>query len=687
MEKRIGVFICECGPNIKDAIDINEIEKNIKSLDSNVHTKIFNLFCSEEGKKIIKQEIEKHHLTHIVIAGCSPKEHEITFRKVLTESNINPFLLQIANIREQCAWVLRDKKLATQKAKAIISSAIRRVRFHEPLEIKEIKCNSDVLVVGAGVAGISSALTLAQKNRKVYLVERLPYIGGKVTRYEKVFPDMECTSCMLGPLLDKVLHNENIEVLTLSEVQEVLGYYGNFFVKTRKKQRFVDENTCIGCGACSEVCPVKVRNEFNEGLDYRKAIYIPYAGALPHIALIDKEHCLHLQGKECNACQNTCPFGSINFEDKEQIRELNVGAIVVATGFNTFNPDKARQYGYGMIEDVYTSIEFERILNSDGPKQGKILLKRGIPPKRAAIIHCVGSRTRRYHEYCSGICCMYSLKFTHQIKEQLPEASITEFYSDFCLPGKDSQKFFNKVADMKKVNFVQLKTPDSIKVAQKKGRIFIQYKDIHGENKESPFDMVILSVAIEPDNNAKDVAEIFEISQDKEGFFIEEQRYLSPVSTNTGGIYIAGCAKGPKDIQGAVVEGQASAGNILSRLIPGEKLILEPVVAEVNEELCSGCKTCISLCPYKAITYIPPFISPLSKGGERGVEPLSKEGYRRVKEGQGGFVDEKVKTAVINEVLCRGCGICVASCPSGAIKARHFTDEQIVEEIKGLLQT
>lgn len=651
MEKRIGVFICECGPNIKDAINLDEIESFIKSLDDTVLTKVFNFLCSEEGKKIIKEDIQKHYLTHIVIAGCSPKEHEITFRKVLIESGINPFLLQIANIREQCAWVVSDKRHATKKAKAIISSAIKRIRLHEPLEIKEINCNSDVLVVGAGVAGISSALALAQKNRKAYLIERLPYIGGKVTKYEKVFPDMECTSCMLDPFLDQVLNNENIELLTLSEVQEVLGYFGNFFVKVRKMQRFVDENTCIGCGACSEVCPVKVRNEYNEGLDLRKAIYIPFAGALPHIALIDKEHCLHLQGKECNACQKTCPFGSINFDDKEQVRELNVGAIVVATGFDTFNPKKAPQYGYDIIEDVYTSTEFERILNSDGPTGGKILLKSGKAPKRIAIVHCVGSRTKRFHEYCSGICCMYSLKFAHQIKEQLPRASITEFYSDFCLPGKVSQKFFNKVADMKKINFIQLKMPDSIKVVQKKRRIFIQYEDIHGEKKESAFDMVILSVAVEPYSDAKDMAEIFGISQDNEGFFKEERRYLSPVSTNIWGIFIAGCAKGPKDIQSAVAEGQASAGNILSILIPGEKLILEPVVAEVDEESCSGCKTCISLCTYKAITCDHP--SPLIK---------------------------------INELLCRGCGICVASCPSGAIKARHFTDEQIIEEVKGLLE-
>jgi heterodisulfide reductase subunit A len=666
MGKRIGVFICECGPNIKEAIDLNEVERFVQSLDNVVLTRIFDLLCSEEGKKLIENDIKKYSLTNIVIAACSPKEHEITFRKILTEAGINPFLLQIANIREQCAWVVKNKKLATKKTRSLIAAAVRRIAFHEPLETKEMQCYSDVLVAGAGVAGISAALTLAQKNRKVYLVEKLPYIGGKATRYEKVFPGLECTSCMLDPLLDSVLHNEHIELQTLSEVQEVSGYYGNFIIKIRKKSRFVDTATCIGCGACSEVCPVQVKNEYNEGLDDRKAIYIPYAGALPHVSVIDEEHCLHLKGKDCNACQNVCPFGSINYGEADQISELKVGAIVLATGFDIFNPERVPKYGYGRINNVYTSLGFEGLLNSDGPTGGKILLKNGKPPKKIAIIHCVGSRTIKYHEYCSGICCMYSLKFTHMIKEQLPGTLVTEFYSDFCLPGKESQGFFNTLLDKKGVAFVHVKEIESIELIQKKDRIFIKYKDIRGNKNQSSFDLVVLSVALEAAGDASKVAGIFGISQDKEGFFIEGDKNLEPVSASVGGIFIAGCASGPKDIQKAVAEGQAAAGNILSRLIPGEKLSLEPMIAEVDKDLCSGCKTCVSLCPYKAITYNFPS-APFSKGEHAG------------------FSDEEVKIAVINEILCRGCGICVASCPSGAIKARHFTDKQIVEEIKGLL--
>jgi heterodisulfide reductase subunit A len=666
-EIKIGVYICECGPNIKEALDVNETVEFSQGLENVVLTKPFPLLCSEEGKTLIEEDIKKYHLTNVVLAACSPKEHEITFRKVLRNAGLNPFLLQIANIREQCTWVVKNKALATQKAKVMIAAAVKRVAFHEPLEIKEVQCQSDVLVVGAGVAGISAALTLAQKNRKVYLVEKLPCIGGKVARYEKIFPHLECASCVLDPLLDEVLHNEHIELTTFSEVEEVLGFYGNFIVKVKKKTRFVDRRTCIGCGACFEVCPVEVKNEYNEGLDDRKAIYIPYPGALPHIAVIDKEHCLHLQGKECNACQDACPFGSINYEETDQIRELKVGAIVLATGFDVFDPKKVSQYGYGKIEDVYTSLEFERLLNSTGPTEGKILLKNGQPPKRIALIHCVGSRTRKYHEYCSSVCCMYSLKFSSLVKEQLPGSSVTEFYSEFCLPGRESQSFFNKLADKKEVDFVQVKNIDSIELREKSNTILIKYEDMNGKIKEPSFDLVILSVAIEAARDAREVAEIFGISLGKDGFFLEEHTNVAPVSTSARGIFIAGCVHGPKDIQGSVAEGHAAAGKILSILIPGEKFSLEPTTAEVDEDLCSGCKMCISLCPYKSITYNFPS-PPLSKGGQKG------------------FLDEKVKVAKINEVLCRGCGICVAACPSAAIKARNFTDKQIVAEINGLLQ-
>ena len=651
MAERIGVYLCECGPNIKDAMDIDEVLKSAQDLDNVVLAKPFGLLCSKEGKELVGKGIRENNLTRVVIAACSPKEHELTFMEVLQSAGLNPFLLQIANIREQCAWVIKDKHLATDKAKAMINAAVRRVIHHEPLEIKAIECQPDVLVVGAGVGGISAALTLAQGNRRVYLVEKSPCLGGKVARYEDVFPTLECASCVLDPLLDELLHNAYIEVFTLSEVQEVLGSYGNFVVKVKKKARFVDVGACIGCGVCLDVCPVKVRNEYNEGLDERRAIYIPYAGALPNVAAVDKGHCLRWQGEACNACQQACAFGCINYEQTDRVQELKVGAIVLATGFDIFDPRRAPQYGYGKIENVYTSLEFERLVNSTGPTEGRILSKNGQPPKHIALVHCVGSRTSTFNEHCSGLCCSYLLKFAHQAMEKLPGVSITELYSNLCLPGKESQGFLNRVSREDGLELLHIKDPDSIEIVEQNGKVSIKYVDVHGQSDAVTCDMVVLAPAIEGARDAQALAEIFDISQGTGGFFVEEHSKVASVSTRTEGVFIAGCAQGPKDIEGSVAQGQAAAGKILSRLIPGEKLPLETITAEVDQSLCSGCRICVSLCPYKAITY-----------------------------------DDVKKHVAINEILCRGCGVCPAACPSGAIKANHFTDMEIFAEIEGLAQ-
>lgn len=632
-------------------MDLDEVVKFVQGLENVVLTKTFGLLCAEQGQELIGRDIEEHDLSRVVIAACSPKEHENTFRQCLEKAGLNPFLLQIANIREQCAWVVKDKTLATDKAKAIIHAAVRRVAYHEPLEIKEIECQPDALVVGAGIAGISAALTLAQKNRKVYLVEKLPCIGGKVARFEDVFPNLECASCILDPIMDEVLHNEHIEVLTWSEVQEVLGFYGNFLVKVNKKARFVDTETCIGCGACVETCPVKVTNEYNEGLDERRAIYIPYAGALPNVAVIDETHCLRWQGQACNACQEACPFGSIIYEETDQVRQLRVGAIVLATGFDLFDPTRAPQYGYGKSDNVYTSLEFERLVNSTGPTEGKILLRNGRVPEKIALVHCVGSRTSQFHEHCSAVCCMYLLKFAHQVNGKLPGASITGFYSDLCLPGKEAQGFFNRISREANIELMHMKDPDSIEITQDAEKTMIRFTDIQGRSHGVAADMVVLAPAMEGARDAETMAKLFDISQGKGGFFAEESTTLAPVSTAMEGIFIAGCAQGPKDIQSSVAQGQAAAGRILSRLVPGEKLALEPVTADVTEDLCCGCKLCVGLCSYKAIT-----------------------------------CDDLKNNVAINKVLCRGCGVCAAACPSGAIQASHFTDVELCEEIRGLLR-
>jgi heterodisulfide reductase subunit A len=649
--EKVGVYICECGPNIGDALDINEVVEFAQGLENVVLAKPFGLLCSAEGKTLISEEIKRQKLTRVVFAACSPKEHEMTFREILKNAGLNPFLSQIANIREHCTWVVQDRSLATDKAKAMIGAAVGRVMHHEPLEVEEIECQPDVLVVGAGMAGISAALTLAQRNRRIYLVEKLPSIGGKVGLYEDVFPTLQCASCVLDPVADQVLHHEQIEVLTYSAVQEVLGFYGNFVVKVNKRARFVDTETCIGCEACFAVCPVKVRNEYNEELDERRAIYIPYPGALPNVAVIDKEHCMRWQGVVCNACQEACPLNSINYEEVDQVEELKVGAIVVATGFDIFDPRRAPQYGYGKIENVYTSLEFERLVNSTGPTEGKIVLKNGQSPKKIALVHCVGSRSTTFNEHCSGVCCAYLSKFAHLLKRKLPGVSIAQLYSDFCLPGKEAQRFFDRVSENNGIEFLHMRAPDSIEIVEEDGKILIRYEDVQGESNTVTCNMVVLAPAVEGAQDAEDLAEIFEISQGEGGFFVEESASIAPVSTVRNGVFIAGCARGPKDIQASVADGQAAAGRILSCLIPGEKLVLDAITAEADQDLCSGCKICIGLCPYKAITH-----------------------------------NDTGKHVTIHGILCRGCGICAAACPSGAIKANHFTDVEISAEIKGLVQ-
>lgn len=649
MTKRIGVYVCGCGPNIAEAVDVDELVRFAQKLDGVVFARSFGTLCSDDGKELLKNEIREHDLSAVVIAACSPKEHEATFRRVLSDAGVNPFVLQMANVREHCAWVTDGRGEATDKAKRMIAGAVERVARHEPLELREIDCEADVLIVGAGVAGISAALTLAQKNRRVYVVEKLPCVGGKVARYEEVFPGLECASCMLDPKLDELLHHERIEVLTNSEVTRVLGSYGNYTVTVEVRPRSVDPSSCIGCGACLEVCPVAVSNEFNEGLDERPAIYVPYRGALPNVPIIDRENCIRFRGQDCDACRQACPFGCIDYEDRGEVREIRVGAIVVATGFDVFDPVLAPQYGYGMIENVYTSLEFERLLCSSGPSEGRILLRDGRPPSRIVFIHCVGSRTQGFLGYCSGICCLNTIKQARLVREKLPEASVVELYADFCVPGRDGQIFLDEARDG--VEFHRMKGPGAVEVRRENGSIAVAYVDPQGARHDLPCDAVVLACGMQGARDGQRIGELLDLELGNGGFFVEEHAKLAPVSTTSDGIYVVGCAQAPKDVAASVAQAQAAAGMILSRLVPGEKLPLEPMCAVVDGDVCSGCRICNSVCPYGALSY-----------------------------------DGEEKRSVVNEALCRGCGTCAATCPSGAITANHFSDEQLSSEIRGVLR-
>ena len=650
MSEKVAVYICECGDNIKTCLDIEELKNYSLKLNNVFSVKVIPFLCSKDECRMLTDDIKKNQFDRLVIAGCSPREHEQTFMKVAYDAGLNPYLIQIANIREHCAWVVKDKAEATVKAQKIIRRAVKRVLQHKPLENREIECNTDVLVIGAGVAGIEAALTVARSGRKVYFVEKTPYIGGSVAGYESVFSGMECASCMLSPKLEEVIQHDNIELYTYSEISEVKGFLGNFTVEIRKKARSVIFDNCIGCNACINTCPVIVDNEYENNLSKRKAIYIPFAGTLPNVPVLDRENCLNFSsGKECELCKNECMFGAIDLQQKDEMSEVKVGGIILATGFDMFKPDMLSNLGYNRFDNVFSAVEFSRILNEDGPTNGNIVLKDGSVPETVAVIFCVGSRNKNYLPYCSGICCMYSLAFMRLAKKKNPDIQIVGFYSDLVLDGLASQEFYNEIVELG-VRFIRVDDTNGLNINNGNRKLTVEFKD-EDKVKNLNFDMVVLSQGLIPGQDTEFFADIFDVPLNKYGFVEQEHQKLLPVNTMVEGIYAAGCCLSPKNIQTSVAQGGAAAGKLLSILVPGKKLLLETMTSEIISDSCSGCKLCISLCPYKAISY-----------------------------------NEKMGVSEINEVLCRGCGVCVVSCPSGAIKAKHFTEEMILTEIEEILK-
>jgi len=653
---RIGFYICHCGHNIASIVDVKAVAEYIKSLSGVVVSCEYKYMCSDPGQELIQKDIKEHSLNRIIVASCSPLLHEHTFRTAVEKGGLNPYYFQMVNIREDVSWVHTDMKAATEKAKDLSRAAVQRVFHHKSLETKRVKIHPDLLIVGGGIAGIHAALTLANAGKKIYLVERDPTIGGHMAMFDKTFPTLDCAACILTPKMSQVKNHPNITLWTYSEVAKVDGYVGNYKISVRRKPRYINEELCVGCMDCIEKCVYKegkTPDEFNVGLSKRKPIYIPFPQATPQIVVIDRETCIEFKSGRCKkTCVEACDRKAIDFKQKEEIKEIEVGTVILTTGYQTFDASRVPFYGYGKYPNVYTSLEVERLVNASGPTGGELILRDGRHPKTVGIIHCVGSRDKNTNRWCSRTCCMYSLKLAHLLKEHT-DAEVYNFYIDIRAAGKSYEEFYDKLLD-ENVHFIRGRVAEVSDWAvrpSEEGKLIIRAEDtLIGIVRRVPVDMVVLAVGMEPQADSQDVRRMFNISCSTEGFFLERHPKLAPVDTFTDGIFIAGCCQGPKDIPDSVAQAGAAAAQALILIDSGE-IELEPNTAYVVQEECSGCRTCLTICPYNAISR-----------------------------------DEVKQKAFINEALCKGCGTCVAACPSGAIKQNLFEDEMIFSEIDGLLK-
>ena len=661
-EIRIGFYICHCGHNIAGVVDCAAVAQYAEHLPHVVIARDYKYMCSDPGQELLGSDIREHRLNRVVVASCSPLLHERTFRGALAAAGLNPYYFQMVNVREHVSWVHTDRTLATAKAKALVRAAIHRVTAHEALEVKRVPVDPGVLVVGAGIAGIHAALTLANAGKKVWLVERAPTIGGHMAKFDKTFPTLDCAACILTPKMSEVGSHPNITLWTCSDVTKVEGYVGNFTVTVTRRPRYVNEELCTGCQECISACifkDAKFPDEFNERLGKRKPIYIPFPQATPQVVLIDPTVCLNFKrgttvvsGRCKRTCVEACgDRNAIDFTQTEHTEQLKVGAIIVATGFQTFDVKRVPQYGYGTYPNVYTALEVERLVNASGPTGGEVILRDGRRPEAIGIIHCVGSRDKNTNRWCSRVCCMYSMKLAHLLKEHTG-AEIYNFYIDIRAPGKSYEEFYDKLNE-EGVHFIRGRVGEVTDWAmepQEEGKLVLRVEDtLAGFVRRIPVDMVVLSTGIEPQPDAQQVRRMFNMSCGTEGFFLERHPKLAPVNTFADGILIAGCCQGPRDIPDTVAQAGAAAAEALA-LVDRGYVEQEPNSAYIDAEHCSGCKSCIGLCPYNAIAF-----------------------------------DETTHKAVLNEALCKGCGTCVASCPSGSIHQHLFEDEQVFNEIEGVL--
>ncbi|WP_297824802.1 CoB--CoM heterodisulfide reductase iron-sulfur subunit A family protein [uncultured Methanobrevibacter sp.] len=649
-EIRIGVYVCHCGVNIGGVVDCPDVAEYAKTLPNVVYATDYKYMCSDPGQAMIQEDIKEKNLNRIVVAACSPRLHEPTFRRCVEEAGLNKFLFEFANLREQDSWVHMDlPEEATSKAKDLTRMAVAKARLLEPLEATKVAVDNKALVIGGGVAGIQTSLDLADMGFKTYVVERNPTIGGRMGQLDKTFPTLDCSMCILAPKMVDCAKHENIELISYAEVKEVDGFIGNFKVKVEKKPRYVDEALCTGCGSCQEACPIEIPNYYDEGVGMVKAAFIPFPQAVPLCATIDKDYCI-----ECNLCVQACGPNAIDHNQQAEEIELEVGTIVAAIGYDPFDPSGIYQYGYGRFSNVITAMEIERMINASGPTGGHVIKPSdGIEPKRVAFIHCVGSRDEQIGKpYCSRVCCMYSMKNAQLCIDHEPDTEVTCYYMDIRSFGKGFEEFYKTSQEKYGIEFIRGRPAEILENDDL--TLTVRAEDtLLGKVTEYTYDLVVLSVGLEPPKGSNELRQTLGLSRTTDGFYMEAHPKLRPVDTLTDGVYIAGVAQGPKDIPDSVAQGSAAASRAAIPMAKGE-VEIEPIIASNDENVCGACQVCVELCPFDAIS---------------------------IATGVGGK-----EFAQINSALCKGCGTCVGACPSGAMNQQHFKTEQIMAQISAALE-
>lgn len=633
--------------NIAKAVDVKAVSEYARGLEGVAYAVDYEFLCSEEGQKLIKEAIKAHGLNRVVVASCSPKLHEPTFRRLLEEAGLNPFLLEVANIREQCSWAhYHEPEKATEKARLLVRAAVERAKQLEEIGFMKVDITPSALVIGGGLAGVQAALAIADLGFETHLIEKSPSLGGQAAKLASTFPTEDCGVCSapsIGEAHRKCLYRStirespNLKVYTNAELEDFTGHVGSFKARVRVNPRYVDPDVCVSCGRCESVCPVEVSDEFNEGLSPRKAIYIPFMQCIPHAYVVDGKACT-----KCGKCVDVCPVNAVNLEEKPVKFELTVGCVIVATGFQEFKPKGL--YGYGVYPDVVTQAQLARMLDPTGPFEGRVLRPSNRkPPRRVLMVQCVGSRDPNYHPYCGKICCMIALKHAKQIVEDHPETEVTVCYEDLRLAGKGYERYLEECKRLG-VKFLRGKVEETIGNGE---RFTVRITRVDGGTVTYNPDLIVLSAALTPREDGEALARAMKLTLSPDGFLSELHPKLAPVDTRIDGVYICGACQGPKDIPESVTQAAAAAARAATLLMKGA-VEVDLAKAQVDEELCIACGACIALCPYNAV---------------------------ELKDGK----------AHVIEAACKGCGICAAECPEGAMQLRHFKDGQIEAVVEAVL--